>query len=377
MSKRKDVVEALFAGVSPSEDMIGAVAPEATHEGHGESAADAGMPQRRLQAGATGAVRAVGLSLDALAREAEEGRRLRESLREGERVVDLDPAMIEGSILADRLGEPGPGPESGSRSGPGDADFAALKASIAANGQQVPVLVRPHPDADKARAGYYQTACGHRRIRAARELSIPVRAIVRQLDDRALLVAQGNENAARRDLSYIERARFARAIIAGGFDRHTAQAALSVDKTEMSRMLQVAEGVPDDIVRAIGPAPRAGRQRWLALGALLKAERADLQVRAECATGRFRQADSDARFQLLLNRLAKMQRSRAAAAGEAGPASGALSIADAQGRRVAFLSRGARRTRIELDGADHRAFADYLAGELPRLAEAFRAARGG
>jgi ParB family chromosome partitioning protein len=57
--------------------------------------------------------------------------------------------------------------------------------------------------------GRYQTAFGHRRVRAARVLARPVKAIVRTLSDDELIIAQGVENSAREDLSFIERAVFA------------------------------------------------------------------------------------------------------------------------------------------------------------------------
>lgn len=60
--------------------------------------------------------------------------------------------------------------------------------------------MRPHSDGVKAGEGFYQAAYGHRRLCAARELGIPVKAIVRVLDDHALVMAQGKENAERRNL---------------------------------------------------------------------------------------------------------------------------------------------------------------------------------
>jgi ParB family chromosome partitioning protein len=95
-------------------------------------------------------------------------------------VVEIDAALIEPSPFADRL----------SAGETDDPDFAALKDSIAAHGQQVPVLLRPHADADKAARGLYQAAYGHRRVQAARALGRPVRAVVRTLDDAALALAQ-------------------------------------------------------------------------------------------------------------------------------------------------------------------------------------------
>ncbi len=168
----------------------------------------------------------MGLSLSGISRELEDARRLKESFEGSERVVELDPALVESSFIEDRLSY-----ESGL-----DESFEELVESIRLNGQQVPILVRPHPD----KQGSYQTAYGHRRLRAAARVGKSVQAIVRDLTDMQLVLAQGKENTERRDLSFIERAFFARNLVERGFERGLVQDALSLDKAEMSRFLQVA-----------------------------------------------------------------------------------------------------------------------------------------
>jgi len=110
-------------------------------------------------------------------------------LAEGHAVVELDAALIEPSFVQDRM--------------PGDID--GLLASIREQGQQVPILVRPHPE----QPGKYQVGFGHRRLRAVFELGLPVKAVVRDLTDEQLVIAQGQENNEREDLTFIEKARFA------------------------------------------------------------------------------------------------------------------------------------------------------------------------
>ena len=346
MNKRKTELRALFAA-----DMPAAPAPQQPAEPAQEAA-------RRPS---SGAVKAMGLALDTLTREAAEARRLRESMESGERIAEIDPALIDPSLIADRL----------DTGGGTDAAFEALKASMAENGQQVPVLVRVHPDQERAAQGRYQAAYGHRRIRAALELGINVQAIVRKLDDTALLLAQGKDNAIRRDRSYIERALFARSILKAGHDRHTAQAALGVDKTEISRMIQVADAIPERIVRAIGPAPRIGRPRWLELGSFLEREAAQVSAADLISSESFRRHDSDKRFALLHGRLAPRARLvRAALERQSQP-----SFTGGGGRVVATLKPGKSQSRLEISGEDHKDFAAFVAGQLPALAEAF-AARG-
>ena len=164
----------------------------------------------------------------------EESRALQEALTTGASVVELDPNLIDASFIVDRFVDAA------------DPAFDALRESVREHGQEVPILVRPHPE----REGRYQAAYGHRRLKATRELGLKVRAVVRSLDDHQLVVAQGVENSARRDLSFIERAMFAKALEDAGYERPVIMASLSTDKTELSKMISVARALPEGIVYA-------------------------------------------------------------------------------------------------------------------------------
>lgn len=347
MNARKDKLKSLFGGTDGAGE-----APSPVVAMLGE------QPARRA---ASGAVKAMGLSLGSLSQEVEEARRLREALAAGEQVVELDPALLERSPFLDRLSE-------GARN---DETFEELTRSLAEHGQQVPVLVRPHPDKDKAARGFHQIAYGHRRVQAARAIGRPVRAVIRNLNDVDLALAQGKENAERRALSFIERAFFAKTLLDHGFDRATAQAALAVHKSEMSRLLQVTETVPLSIVQAIGPAPKAGRPRWLALGELLAKDSVGF-ARDEISLRRFREADSDARFQLLFERLKAAERRRGG-----GTRSNAKRIEDGSGRQIGELSKAGQSMRLTIPESAGQGFADYLAERLPQLHVEFRAGQGG
>ena len=127
-------------------------------------------------------------------------------------VVEVDARMVDAAGVKDRLD-------------PADTDHTALVESIREYGQQVPVLLRVNPN-DPER---YQVVYGRRRIRALKDLGLPVKALIRDLDDRALIIAQGQENTARKDLTFIERANFARQMRDGGYDRKVICDALHVD----------------------------------------------------------------------------------------------------------------------------------------------------
>lgn len=175
-------------------------------------------------------------------------------------VIEIDPVRIAEGGLDDRLDD--------------DAeDHDALVASIRDYGQQVPVLVRPDP-ADPER---YQIVYGRRRVKAMRALGVPVKALVRSLDDQEMVVAQGQENSARKDLSFIEKASFARQMRDLNYKRDVICATLHVDKTVISRMLSVIDGLDPELVIAIGAAPSVGRDRWTALATQLEKTNTNLR----------------------------------------------------------------------------------------------------
>lgn len=169
-------------------------------------------------------------------------------LSEGQTIVELDSDTIDPSFVQDRM--------------PGDIE--GLIEAIREQGQQIPILVRPHPDI----SGRYQVAFGHRRLRAVTELGRPVKAVVRDMTDEQLVIAQGQENNERRDLTFIEKARFA-ARLNEQFSRDVVMAALSVYKSDLSNMLSVVTRIPMDIVDAIGPAPGIGLKSWVGLADIL------------------------------------------------------------------------------------------------------------
>lgn len=185
---------------------------------------------------ATGAIGAVSESISALKSRA---------------VVEIDPNLIDAGGLTDRLEHD-------------DEDHKRLMGSLREYGQQVPVLVRPHPD----KGDRYQIVYGRRRVLALRDLGKLAKAMIRDLDDRELVMAQGQENATRRDLSFIEKCNFARQMQVAGYDRKAICDALNVDKTLISRMLSVADRIPVDVIEAIGSAPGVGRDRWIQFAGL-------------------------------------------------------------------------------------------------------------
>ncbi|MGR9423683.1 plasmid partitioning protein RepB [Rhizobium leguminosarum] len=236
------------------------------------------VPQERSAAPVGGITKTLGNITEKMERASE----LERQLATGQTIIELDPGLIDASFVSDRLAIDA-------------AELAQLVEQIREHGQQVPILVRPHPET----RGRYQVAYGHRRLAAAREIGIRVRAVVRDLTDGQLVVSQGQENSARTNLSYIERALFASRLEERSFGRDVIMAALGVDKAALSRMLIVIRQVPLRLVNAIGAAPDIGRRRWLELGERL--EKADVEkIIAELSADDARKISSDERFQRAL-----------------------------------------------------------------------------
>jgi len=198
-------------------------------------------------------------------------------------VQDIDPELIDNAGLEDRLGLDA-------------AEQARLTESLQTYGQQVPVLLRPHPETK----GRYEIVYGRRRLAALRELGLPVKAMVRQLDDHALVMAQGQENNSRSDLSFIEKASFAAQLQTSGYDRQTIAAALAIDLPMVSRMLKVGCAFDLDFLRQIGRAPSIGRERWMMLVDLFQDPAARSRAHAFMNRPEFAPMNTDARFEAVL-----------------------------------------------------------------------------
>jgi ParB family chromosome partitioning protein len=237
--------------------------------------------------------------------------------------------------LKDRLGE--------------DAgDQAALMDSIRDYGQQVPVLLRHDPNNE----GRYQIVYGRRRVAALRALGQPVKALLRDLNDQDLIVAQGQENAARRDLTFIEKANFARQMRDAHYDRKLICAALHIDKTVISRMLSVADTLGPEVIIAIGAAPSVGRDRWLRLVGMVESG-ADPKALLKTLKN-LGDLTSDARFDALMVST-DTQKAKPPASQRPAPTSPAPLIAN--GKPLGRIAQSAKAVTLTLE---EKEFGDWL-----------------
>lgn len=288
-----------------------------------------------------GASKSMKVSIDSLA---ENSKRL----LEGETIIEIDPGLIDASFVNDRL------------SGDDEA-FEELKAAIAASGQDTPVLLRPHPEA----ADRYMVVFGHRRVRAARALERPVRAVVKEMDDVAHVLAQGQENTARADLSFIEKALFAKNLADLGQAKEVIQRALTIDGTLLSRMLSVASTVPTHVIAAIGPAKQIGRDRWEDFKKLM-AVKSNLTVADRILdTEGFDQLDSDTKFEILHSKVMEAGRAPKRRAAKAAPAKRTWTAGE--GRIKGVIGRSGRAYTISLTAKDSAGFGEFLSENLDQL----------
>ena len=247
-------------------------------------------------------------------------------------LTEVPADMIDNAGLVDRLDQ--------------DEGLTALMESIRDYGQQVPVLLRHSPNVE----GRYEVVYGRRRVEALKRLGLPVRAMVRDLKDRDLIIAQGQENSARKDLSFIEKANFARQMVDMGFERKVVCDALHIDKTVISRMLKVTDDVPPELIRAIGAAPSVGRDRWLSLADRVTGHHG---AATELAQGE----SSDQRFDAVFRGLAPTR----------APAPPPPDLTGSDGAVLGRFSATPQKTVLTFDRARAGDFGDWLAENLDRI----------
>lgn len=265
--------------------------------------------------------------------------------------IELKPEVVDPSPFPDRLEDDSKVP------------FQQFKQLIADKGQQVPIQVRKHPHAE----GRYQIVYGHRRWRAATELGIPLKAIVLELSDTDLVVAQGIENGARQDLTWIEKALFAATMDAAGIKTRDIRAALSIDDAELAKMRSVCKALPSELIAVIGRAPKVGRPRWLELSAAV-ARRADAEdvIRKTLSDDKVSILASDGRFRAVLSSLKSDS-------GEAAPAVELKRPDGTSFGKAVFEPNG---VRVSVNKGQEGGFASFMERALPDLVDRYFAENG-
>jgi ParB family transcriptional regulator, chromosome partitioning protein len=300
--------------------------------------------ESRADYASRGASRSMRMSIDEMAESAK-------LMVAGEAIVSLDADLLDESFIADRLQE--------------DEDrYIELRDAIRERGQLTPILVRPHPNG----AGRYMIVFGRRRARAAKELKIPVRAVIKEIEDIAHVIAQGQENTARANLSFIEKALFAKKLLAMGQTKETIKSALTVDDTVLSRMLSVTEVIPTPVIEAIGAAKSVGRDRWEDLKKLLAHPKNAALAEELIASADFLSKSGADRFDYLLSQVRSNRRptrkpTRVNDAGSWTPSDKAV--------KANYRNTG-KSFSLSLTSKDAGDFGRYISSNLETLYHAFR-----
>ncbi|MCR6727826.1 plasmid partitioning protein RepB [Agrobacterium fabrum] len=297
-----------------------------------------------LDAGKSKPMAAVTRTLGDLNDRSKRANEIERKLAEGQSVIDLETALIEPSFVQDRI--------------PGGIE--GLVSSIKEQGQQVPILVRPHPD----NPGRYQVAFGHRRLRAVKELGLAVKAVVRDLTDEQLVIAQGQENNEREDLTFIEKARFS-SRLKDRFSREVIMSSMSLDKSTLSIMLQIVDVLPPELIEAIGAAPGVGRPSWQQLADLIV--KADQPSDTVAFVRSLSALPSEERFKQTLSYLKPKRLDRGLPNVMSTPG----------GTRLAQVRNNKSKLEIMIDKKATPDFASFVLEQLPALYEAHQAKNHG
>jgi ParB family chromosome partitioning protein len=268
-------------------------------------------------------------------------------------ILSLDPSKIDRSPYQDRFND----------DQDAEAELEALKASIASEGQKIPVLVRPHP----AKPDHYQLAYGHRRLAAIKSLmadaerpeTVKIKAHVRSLTDRQLIEEQAVENGVRENLTWIEQAMWAVQLKEAGLSHRAICPVLALSEAAVSHLFRVTSVIPTDIIFAIGRAKSVGRPKWTTLAELLKDDGKIAAVRKLLETTEFQSKDGAGRIGMAIDRANGIIATEPSAAPEA--------VNFTLGERLfGRMKNSSSGTTITIPKKEN-AFARWLAERMPEL----------
>ncbi|KQV78153.1 plasmid partitioning protein RepB [Rhizobium sp. Root1220] len=293
----------------------------------------------------TGAAKTVVRSIEDLAENTKK-------LMEGEVIVDLDPQSLDASSISDRLSDDG-------------EEYQELKQAIRESGQSTPILVRPSADGQR-----YTVIFGHRRMKVARELGIPVKAIVKKLDDIASAIAQGQENSARSNLSFIERAYFAQNLLATGMTKDVVRTSLAIDEAMLSKMLGVVEVIPAPVIKAVGAAKKIGRDKWLSLRKLVLTPALLRASMDRVANAGFLELSEEQRFDDLHEYL-KRYKSKSDARKPKAAETGSEWVSRDSSLNFSMNAKS-KKVAIEFSNTEAKPFSDWLSSRMDQLYDEYR-----
>lgn len=244
-----------------------------------------------------------------------------------------------------------------------EGEIADLAASLRASGILQPIAVRPAPDGTG-----YELIAGERRFRAATKLSwTEIPAIVRDVDDRALLTLALIENLQRSNLNAIEEAEgYQRLIDEFGLTQQQVAEAVGKDRSTVNNILRLLS-LPSSIRNLV-----SGGKLTVGHARPLLALADERQMRA-LANETIAQELSVREVERRVNQAAPdRRRSRS-------PAKGAASEASAELRRIEEQLRNHFQTPVQIALSDVERgtlqIAFYSADDLERVLDLILGAR--
>lgn len=260
---------------------------------------------------------------------------------------EIDPGHIEDDSPRDRLTIE-------------DEGIAELRELIRTQGQVVPILVRRIPE----RPDYYRIVYGRRRLAAIRGIpGLKAKALIRNLTDEQAIITQGQENNARRNPSFIEKALFAQQLAQQDYRAEVIQDALVIDAPTVSRMKAITDRLPLEVITAIGAAPGVGRRRWSELVELLKDVPEEETVSACFPSPAPEESTSVERFELAIANLAARIKSQPKPGRQAARVSISREVRLQDGRTLARLKPSRSALNLELSRKEHPAFVAWFEEE--------------
>ena len=131
----------------------------------------------------------------------------------------------------------------------------------------------------------------------------------------------------------------------------------------MSRLISAAVKIPRPVIEQIGPAPKAGRDRWNQLALRLETKAALDAVEGLLTSETFAAKTSDDRFAAVFT---------AAAAPRLVKSAGPVILKTGDGTRLARINEDERSLSLALDKKEMGGFAAYLVDALPDLYATFK-----
>ncbi|NOE36252.1 ParB N-terminal domain-containing protein [Ruegeria sp. HKCCD7318] len=238
-------------------------------------------------------------------------------------VREIDPDLIDDSPHADRLELFTIVKSAEALTEDQDVDLQdgsreRLVDSILTHGQKVPILVRN----SLKEKGRYEVIFGRRRLAAIRYIrsnprpgeegekdkNLKIRANVETKDpltsdaefDNQVLVTQALENAARKNLSAYEKARFANLIHSTGVEKQEVARMMNLSASNLSNLLKITKMVPDSLGDMIGAASGCGRPKWEALATALEEKALSVREATKLLGDMEATSSSDDRLKALL-----------------------------------------------------------------------------